>query len=324
MHSPMSRFLAIVLFIVHECQCQMGSSDLCDWAGGTDATYTETIETYESTYSRRIVSSGCPNYANKEGSMDQDKDIEVMAYPCFSDTPLNVTCVGGSVGITLNGISIISRYVGGDDCSLDAVQEEGDTFDECGGHKNEYGNYHYHVAPACLIDQLNGTDDADVRHSPLVGWAFDGFPVYGPYGPDGVEMYVCDHEDADDTYCLDECDGTSQYEIDGFLYHYHFQGPLGDLTSSPLDPLPGTDRSPHSIGCLKGVIIDWTLMGTTDNGGNCSSDGYNASTYNATVTEGVTSVYSLSSSTSGSVAKMGVEAVGAVGFLVAAMAVLVH
>merc|ERR1719295_908053 len=111
-------------------------------------------------------------------------------------------------------------------------------------------------------------------------------------------MYVCDHEDADDTYCLDECDGTSQYEIDGFLYHYHFQGPLGDLTSSPLDPLPGTDRSPHSIGCLKGVIIDWSLMGTTDNGGKCSSDGYNASTYTATATEGVTSVYSLSSSCS--------------------------
>jgi len=290
MHCPMLRFLFVALS-VYECSC---SDVLCLASSGTDATYNETLEYDSSTGStaRRIVSTGCPNYISVDGAYQQDKDYLIQAYPCFSDSPVNVTCVGGSVGITLNGLSITSRYVGGDNCSLDAAQEEGDTFDACGGHMNEGGMYHYHVAPSCLIAQLNGSDDANVEHSPLIGWAFDGFPVYGPYGPSGVEMYVCGHSDADDTYCLDECGGTDGYTIDDFLYHYHYQGPLSDLSSTPLSPLAGTDRSPHTVGCLKGVPLDWSILSVSDNNGSCSSDGFTAN-YTPTATEGVTSVYTV-------------------------------
>ena len=57
--------------------------------------------------------------------------------------------------------------------------------------------YHHHVNPVCLRAQLNdnvtavstgrlGTQYAEKTsgwtHSPILGWAFDGYPVYGPYG----------------------------------------------------------------------------------------------------------------------------------------------
>lgn len=41
------------------------------------------------------------------------------------------------------------------------------------------GAYHHHQNPVSLRDQLG--DDGS-GHSPILGWAFDGFPIYGPYG----------------------------------------------------------------------------------------------------------------------------------------------
>jgi len=43
------------------------------------------------------------------------------------------------------------------------------------------GTYHYHQAPLELLNQLDPGNTGQ-HHSPLIGFAFDGFPVYGPYG----------------------------------------------------------------------------------------------------------------------------------------------
>jgi len=71
------------------------------------------------------------------------------------------------------------------------------TFDACLGHQPGNGRYHHHAQPICLRAQLEdnvevvkksrtGTiyreADAPTRHSPILGWAFDGNPIYGPYG----------------------------------------------------------------------------------------------------------------------------------------------
>ena len=62
-------------------------------------------------------------------------------------------------------------------------------FDEAGGHQPESGEYHHHRNPVALRLQLNDNINADGTekqgnwtHSPILGWAFDGFPIYGPYG----------------------------------------------------------------------------------------------------------------------------------------------
>lgn len=58
------------------------------------------------------------------------------------------------------------------------------TFDDCLGHPNNMHEYHTHVNPTCLYDDTDST-----VHAPLIGFAFDGFPIYGAYGfanPDGT------------------------------------------------------------------------------------------------------------------------------------------
>lgn len=59
----------------------------------------------------------------------------------------------------------------------DAWASEGETMDPGGaGHADGQDNYHYHATPVALFDDpANG-------HSPIIGWSFDGYPIYGPYG----------------------------------------------------------------------------------------------------------------------------------------------
>jgi uncharacterized protein (TIGR03437 family) len=74
---------------------------------------------------------------------------------------------------------------------------EAETFDLCNGHQPGTGMYHHHINPVCLRAQLSdnvnviatgrlGTQYAENAtawtHSPILGWSFDGYPVYGPYG----------------------------------------------------------------------------------------------------------------------------------------------
>ena len=52
-----------------------------------------------------------------------------------------------------------------------------------------------------------------------MGWAADGFPVYGPLGPGGVVMQWCDITGGEVgvDVCTDECTGYYSEDIgDGF------------------------------------------------------------------------------------------------------------
>ena len=51
------------------------------------------------------------------------------------------------------------------------------SFDSCYGHPSPGREYHPHAIPSCLLGPLD-----QQTHSPLIGFAFDGFPIYGPYG----------------------------------------------------------------------------------------------------------------------------------------------
>lgn len=77
----------------------------------------------------------------------------------------------------------------------DAFVNEGATFDPAYAHQENSGTYHYHANPVALRHLLGDHVDYDAatgvyresaspptRHSPLLGWVRDGWPVYGPYG----------------------------------------------------------------------------------------------------------------------------------------------
>jgi len=80
------------------------------------------------------------------------------------------------------------------DWNRDAIPAEMGGFDCSKGHP-AMGNYHHHQNPSAFKLDLNvvsticSTYDADglyaidsTVHSPLIGFAYDGFPIYGAYG----------------------------------------------------------------------------------------------------------------------------------------------
>jgi hypothetical protein len=94
---------------------------------------------------------------------------------------------GGPGGSGGNGDGIWRR---------NAAYGESQTFDTCLGHQTNTGDYHYHVNPLCLRAQLNDNvvvlrnsrigpvyheKSSGWTHSPILGWAQDGYPIYGPY-----------------------------------------------------------------------------------------------------------------------------------------------
>jgi len=94
-----------------------------------------------------------------------------------------LTAVGlGHVGVWTNGVSIFNAsdamtYNNDGVWHRNAYYFEGPGFDNCLGHPQQQGEYHHHVSPTCLYD---ATDS--IHHSPLIGFMFDGYPVYGTYG----------------------------------------------------------------------------------------------------------------------------------------------
>jgi len=101
--------------------------------------------------------------------------------------------------------------------------------DECWGHPYQ-AQYHYHgYSWKCFPNQ-----GEQGEHSPLFGYAIDGFGVYGPRGEGGVLVTNDD---------LDECHGhTHEIEWDGetkVMYHYHVN-----------------NEYPYAMGCYRGKPVE--------------------------------------------------------------------
>jgi hypothetical protein len=77
----------------------------------------------------------------------------------------------GPIGIAVNGVVFFNPF---DANSMDAFS----LLDRCCGHPAPDNTYHYHKYPICLNSPWA---DEGAEHSPLIGFAFDGFPIYGPY-----------------------------------------------------------------------------------------------------------------------------------------------
>ena len=93
-----------------------------------------------------------------------------------------LTTVGlGHTGVWSNGVSIFNAndgqtYNNAGVWYRNAYFFEGISFDTCLGHPQQSGEYHHHVSPKCLYDSRDSA-----HHSPIIGYMFDGFPIYGAY-----------------------------------------------------------------------------------------------------------------------------------------------
>ena len=82
----------------------------------------------------------------------------------------------GPIGVAVNGVVFFNPFDMG---NRDAT----DLMDYCCGHPNQMNLYHYHKYPICVNSPWS---DEGRAHSPLLGWAFDGYPIYGPYESNGL------------------------------------------------------------------------------------------------------------------------------------------
>jgi hypothetical protein len=156
---------------------------------------------------------------NPNSIKSQTLSITVPANPTVNATPACLS--GGPIGILTTGVVVFN---GLDGENRDAVAHE--VQDRCQGHPERNGTYHYHSVSACIKDKT-----APGEHSPLVGYAYDGFGIYGRYGENGKLLTNAD---------LDECHGhTHTITWDGkqvSMYHYH-----------------ATWEYPYTIGCFRGT-----------------------------------------------------------------------
>jgi len=146
----------------------------------------------------------------------QRLDLDLPAVPSHAGRP---SCLPlGPIGVLLSGAYVFNAL---DARGKDALAHE--IQDACQGHPERSGAYHYHTLSPCLADE-------PTVHSPLFGYALDGFGLFGHHGEDGADLTNAD---------LDPCHGHTHTVLwDGepiAIYHYH-----------------ATHEYPYTMGCFQG------------------------------------------------------------------------
>ncbi|MDO6567625.1 YHYH protein [Alteromonas sp. 1_MG-2023] len=128
-----------------------------------------------------------------DGGMQQTILIPVTPVPMS-----NPETIGADLGVSLNGVVIAGPAPVTQILAANTIA----AFDDCGGHVNPAEGYHYHASLGCS-EVVTTIDD----HANLMGYALDGYGIYGMLNADGEEDYD-----------LDECRG---HEDETRGYHYH-------------------------------------------------------------------------------------------------------
>jgi hypothetical protein len=178
------------------------------------------------------ISSSDDAYAydrNPNSISSQTVNLALPSNPKKASSP---QCMGGEVGIATNGVPIFTAVDAG---GRDAVAHE--TQDSCAGHPQMSGIYHYHSGSPCLIKGSKAKG--------LVGWALDGFPIFGPRDSNGNYLTNAD---------LDACHGrTETVKLNGrtattYVYRvtYEFPYTAGCFRGTPaqMQVIPGQAGGP--------------------------------------------------------------------------------
>jgi len=165
----------------------------------TKPTITQTAEfrplvttDYDSTYFY-VDTQSLPDHAfDQTFVLPQSFVFRIRKTPLVSIDKVQVPM--GPMGVAVNGVVFFNPKANeteirnGLEYTINAIsQAHGLGIDDGSGHPQEDGVYHYHADPALMYEKDDST------HSPLLGYAFDGHPIYGPYGyanPNGNDKTV--------------------------------------------------------------------------------------------------------------------------------------
>ncbi|MEM8732661.1 MAG: YHYH protein [Planctomycetota bacterium] len=124
-----------------------------------------------------------PNPGNPNRIRAQRYEYRVPAKPVVANEP---TPLGGVFGIAINGVPFdpgAAEFFNGQMGSRWQYEPLAGAIalgiDVSHAHVQPNGAYHYHGLPTGLLDEVKLDKN---KHSPLIGWAADGFPIYAVYG----------------------------------------------------------------------------------------------------------------------------------------------
>ena len=171
-----------------------------------------------------ISTNGIPSYAtgpfldgNPSLATSQNAIFKISLKP-VQNTGTATNTTGGNIGIFINGVALFdyrdgvswsnasgtikggpSGGMGDNVWNRDAIVAERKGFDCAKGHP-AMGNYHHHQNPSAfkldrsVISTICNLYDADglyvidsTKHSPLIGFTYDGFPIYGAYAYKNID-----------------------------------------------------------------------------------------------------------------------------------------
>ncbi len=198
---------------------QAAGTTLTTWSNGfqtqANPAYCGIQEIYSSSNWVYIRSTGLASYTMgpwQNGSFPNLPENQKVMYrfPLTNAVPASKSSNGGGqIGIFVDGVAMFNSWDAftwdpstSSDASMysgywnrDAYVNEGATFDPGYAHQQNTGTYHYHASPLALRYLLGDHMDynpvtktyaespnAPTRHSPILAWTSDGFPLYGPYG----------------------------------------------------------------------------------------------------------------------------------------------
>lgn len=137
---------------------------------------------YDNTYVY-VSSSGIPSYYQAGQSVFDGADQDwTFRLPRTQQEATNKTQIGGGpIGLLVDGSAFFNpfdarSYQNQGIWNQVAYYYEGSDFDNTGGHSTPGNIYHHHV------DNPQLHDYDSTSHSPIIGFAWDGYPVYGPFG----------------------------------------------------------------------------------------------------------------------------------------------
>jgi len=157
--------------------------------------------------------------------------------PTIAAAPTPV--VDGPVGVAINGVPIFNPCTqGGNGCATGGDTKTLGQLDICNGHAGRADDYHYHAAPICLM----ADQGANYWDTHPLGWALDGFAIFG-------------YRDADGTTAQRDngCGGNNkpvQNAPSGYSYHVTDAYPYvvnNCLTGVPSPDLPNQGSKYHPM-----------------------------------------------------------------------------
>ena len=195
MEAKMSKLLQFIflIFFSQSIFCQSLAPEITSWMVNTTGVtgyngFSANIQKVQYSAGSVYVScSGIPGYpiglwpdGNPSTPLVQNYIFKIPRTQQVKSIPKRKTSLG-QIGVLKNGVPIYNAldarsYNNQGKWNQNAVVVEAKGFDAALGHPAPGGKYHHHQNPKSLY-----ISDS-TKHSSILGYSFDGYPIYGPYG----------------------------------------------------------------------------------------------------------------------------------------------